>query len=255
MSCVSSRARPPMNGACFALAMLGVLATTTHAFGDDRTSKDVAPPPPALLFYPDSPRALDWRVGAGLLVDVLPTRVVESEQRHIPQVTGTLRLGLPAGFATDLRIRAVVIQNQIEVGVAWSFRVAALSVALQNHLGPWFGYVGFEGFDASAWGLLETPGISVGLPWREVRFTLTGEAIVTFAQHTTLGDTTRTSRQGTTFSGTATTFTVETLLDSGGIPYFGVGILWTQPDYQAWLAFSDERARIIYPRFVAGYAF
>lgn len=239
-----------------ALAAVAVLATTSPARAEDAVTEDEPTrQPPALLFYPQSPRPFDWRVGAGLLVDVLPTRVVESEQRHVPEVTGALRLGLPAGFATDLRVRAIVIQNQLELGVAWSFHVAWLSVALQNHLGPWFGYVGFEGFDASAWGLLETPGISLGLPWREVRFTLTGEAILTFAQHTTLGDTTTTNRQGATFAGTATTFTVETLLDGGGVPYFGVGILWTQPDYQAWLAFSDERARIVYPRFVAGYAF
>lgn len=165
------------------------------------------------------------------------------------------RLGLPANFSADLRVRAIAIQNQVELGVAWSFHVSALSFALHNHLGPWFGYVGFEGFDATAWGLVETPGVSVGVPWREVRFSLMGEAIFTFAQHTTLGDATKTSRQGATFAGTATTLTVETLLDSGGVPYFGVGILWTQPDYQAWLAFSDERARIVYPRFVAGYAF
>jgi hypothetical protein len=214
-----------------------------------------APQAPALLYYPESPRPLAWRAGVGLLLDVLPMRVVESEQRQIPELTGELRVGLPARFAADLRVRAVVIQNQLELGVSWSFPVSVLSFALRNHLGPWFGFVGVEGFDASAWGLMETPGVSVGVPWRDVRFTLTGEAIITFAQHTTLGDATRTSRQGATFSGTATTFTVETLLDNGGVPFFGVGVLWTQPDYQAWLAFSDERARIVYPRFLGGYAF
>jgi len=236
------------------LALL-VLTTASSARGAEGEPERDAAPSPALLFYPQSPRAFDWRVGAGLLVDVLPTRTVESEQRQIPQVTASFRLGLPANFSADLRVRAVVLQNQIELGVARSFRIGDLSLALHNHLGPWFGYVGFEGFDATAWGLVETPGLSIGLPWREVRFSLMAEAIVTFAQHTTLGDATTTSRQGATFSGTATTLTVETLLDSGGAPYFGVAVLWTQPDYQAWLAFSDERARIIYPRFVAGYAF
>ncbi len=238
-----------------ALPIVGVLTTTSLAFGNEHAVEADVREPSALLHYPESPRPFDWRIGAGLLVDVLPTRVVESEQRQIPQVTGAFRLGLPAGFSADLRVRAIVIQNQLELGVGWSFRIKALSVALHNHLGPWFGYLGFEGFDATAWGLVETPGVSVGVPWREVRFSLTGEAIFTFAQHTTLGDATKTSRQGAAFSGTATTLTVETLLDSGGVPYFGVGVLWTQPDYQAWLAFSDERARIVYPRFVAGYAF
>lgn len=210
---------------------------------------------PALLFYPASPRPFDWRAGAGALVDILPTRIVESEQRQIPQLTGALRLGLPAHIAVDLRARAILIQNQLEAGISWSFRLGPISFAVQNHLGPWFGFVDLDGFDATAWGLLETPGVAVGVPWRDVRFALSSEAIVSFAQHTTLGDATKTSRQDVTFSGLVTTLVVETLLKSGGVPYFGVGLLWTQPDYQAWLAFSDERARILYPRFMAGYGF
>jgi hypothetical protein len=239
-------------GGCLALAMITAGA---HARGERAVQNAEAPGPAPLLFYPESPRPYDWRLGVGLLVDVLPTRIVESEQRQIPQLTSTLRLGLPARFAADLRVRAVLIQNSIELGVGWSYRIGPLSFALQNHFGPWVGFVGLEGFDASAWGLVETPGLSLGLPWHDVRFSLSAEAIVTFSQHTTLGDATATSRQDASFSGTATTFTVETLLDDGGVPYFGVGLLWTQPDYQAWLAFSDERARVLYPRFVGGYAF
>ena len=219
---------------------------------------EAEPPPaarPALLFYPTSPRPFAWRAGVGLLVDVLPSRIVESEQRQVPMLTGAVRLGLPVGFAADVRARAIVIQNQLELGVSWGHEWSWLSVSIQNHIGPWFGTVGVEGFDTSAWGMLETPGVSVGVAWRDVRFSLLEEAIVTFAQRTTLGDTTKTTRDGTAFAGTATTLTVETLLEGGGVPWFGVGLLWTRPDYQAWLAFSDERARVLYPRFVVGYAF
>lgn len=246
---------PIHRAALGAFVVLAVITEASSGRGEEGTPVGEARRPAALLFYPESPRAFDWRIGAGLLVDVLPLRVVESEQRQIPQITAAFRLGLPAGLAADLRARAIVIQNQLELGVSWSFRIKALSLALHNHLGAWFGFVGFSGFDTSAWGLVETPGVSLGLPWRDVRFSLMGEALFTFAQHTTLGDATTTSRQGATFSGTAATLTVETLLDNAGVPYFGVGLLWTQPDYQAWLAFSDERARVIYPRFVGGYAF
>jgi hypothetical protein len=238
------------------LVTLGLIAAPSSARAGEQQADDAPERPgPALLFYPESPRPLDWRIGAGLLVDVLPSRVVESEQRQIPQLTGAFRLGLPLGFSADVRARAIVIQNQAELGVAWSYTTRYVSLAVQNHLGPWFGAIGVDGFDASAWGLVETPGLAVGVPWREVRFALTGEALFTFAQHTTLGDATKTSREGTSFAGTATTLTVETLLEGGGVPFFGVGLLWTRPDYQAWLAFSDERARILYPRFVGGYAF
>jgi hypothetical protein len=245
----------PRPGALFVLLAAILVAAPSLARGEGATPVAPDGARPALLFYPASPRPFDWRAGAGLLVDVLPARIVESEQRQIPQLTGALRVGLPHGFSADLRARAIVIQNQLELGVAWGYEGRYLSAAVHNHLGPWFGAVGVEGFDASAWGMVETPGASLGAAWRELRFSVLAEAIFTFAQRTTLGDTTTTTRDSASFAGTATTVTVETLLDRGGVPWFGVGVLWTRPDYQAWLAFSDERARILYPRFVAGYAF
>ena len=257
--------KPALVGALGVLGALGWTsptragATATASDGSASvTPSDVGATPkprPALLHYPESPGAFDWRAGAGVLVDVLPTRVVESEQRQIPQITGALRLGLPANFSASVRARAIVISNQLELGAGWSAHVGPVSVALQNHVGAWFGAVGVDGFDATAWGLLETPGVSVGIPWRDLRLSLTEEAVISFSQHTTLGDATTASRRAVTFSGTASTLVVETLLRGGGAPWFGFGLLWTQPDYQAWLAFSDERARILYPRFVAGYGF
>lgn len=210
---------------------------------------------PPLLVYPASPAPWAWRLGAGALVDMLPARAVESEQRQIPLVTAALRVGLPAGFSAGLRLRALIIQNQLEAGVAWGLRTRHLAFGIHNHFGPWFGVVGVEGFDTTAWGLVETPGVTVGVPWQDVRFSLTEEVIFELAQHTRLGDATQASRDAVVFAGTATSLTVETILAGGGVPYFGLGLLWTQPDHQLWLAFSDERARVIYPRFFAGYAF
>jgi hypothetical protein len=207
------------------------------------------------LFYPEGPEPLRWRVAVGAQLDILPRRVVEDELREIPELTATARLGLPAGFSVDLRASANVIANQAGLGVGWSHHVGPLSFGVVDHQGLWFGYVGTEGFDATGWGLVNFPGIQLGLPMGAVRFSLLGEAIFTFAQHTTLGDASRTSRQGAVLAGTSLTLTVENILDSGGIIYFGAALLRAQPDYQAWLAFSDDTTRLPYPRFFGGYAF
>ena len=90
---------------------------------------------------------------------------------------------------------------------------------------------------------------------KNVRFSLLGELIVTFAQHTTLGDASKTSRQNAGVAGTSAMLTVENLLESGRVIYFGAGVLRTVPGYQAWVAFSDENAKLPYPRFVGGYVF
>jgi hypothetical protein len=206
------------------------------------------------LFYPEGPGKFEWRLGVGGLVDVLPRRIVQSEMRQVPMVAVQARVGLPAGFSADARLAAIVIDNQLEAGVAWHHYVGPVALGVQQHLGFWVGTVGFQGFDATGWGFLFKPGLSAGVPMGSVRFTLTGEAIYTFGQHVRLGNDTL-ARGQLVFAGTGLTLTVENLLDSGRLWYFGVGVLRTLPSYQAWLAFSDERHPLAYPRFFGGYAF
>lgn len=207
------------------------------------------------LFHPDGPGPLRFRFAVGALLDVLPSRTVESEQRQLPKVALDARFGLPAGFSLSGRVRTIAISNEFDLGVGWSFRLGPLGVMLHDHQGFFYGYLaGITGFDASARSFVNQPGISLGLPMEHVRFTLTGESIVMFGQSTTLGDATKVTKT-VTRAGLAATLTVETLLDAGGVVYFGAALLWTDVDYQVWLAFSDERVRVFYPRFVAGYAF
>jgi hypothetical protein len=190
----------------------------------------------------------------GALVDVLPRRVVQSEQKEIPQIVLQARVGLPFGFSADARLSAIVINNQVELGVAWTYQAGLVSLSVHDHQGFWFGALGVQGFNASGWGSLNKPGISVGLPMGSVRFTLTGEAIYTFGQRVKLGTDTI-ARGELIFAGVGAMLTVENLLDGGGLWYFGLGIYRTTPNYQAWLAFSDQRFALPYPRLVGGYAF
>ncbi len=206
------------------------------------------------LFHPDGPGAFQWRYAVGAQMDILPRRVVQSEQRQIPQITGNVRFGLPWGFSADARAAAIVINNQIEVGVAWAAHEGPIAVALQDHQGFWFGLIGAQGFDASGWGWTNKPGITIGVELGQVRFSLTGEFIYLFGQHVRLGAD-NIARGAVVMAGTSFTLAVENLLDSGGLWYFGLGLLRTSPNYQAWLAFSDERSRLPYPRLFGGYAF
>jgi hypothetical protein len=87
------------------------------------------------LFHPDGPGRLRWRVGVGALLDILPRRVVESEQRPFPLLTGMVRLGLPVGFSIDLKASAIYVSNEIDLGVGWSYRIKRFSIGLQDHAG------------------------------------------------------------------------------------------------------------------------
>ncbi len=213
-----------------------------------------APLAKGALFYPDGPGEFAWRLGVGALVDILPRRIVQSAQRQIPQVAVQARFGLPLGFSVDARMAAIVINNQLELGAGWTYHVGPLAISVQDHQGFWIGVLGVQGFDATGWGFLNKPSLSFGLPFGSVRFTLTGELIYTFGQRVRLGADTF-ARGQLVFAGTGLTLMVENLLDSGGLWYFGAGLFRTTPNYQAWLAFSDQRYVLPYPRLLGGYAF
>jgi hypothetical protein len=216
---------------------------------------DSAAVPRGPLFHPDGPGPYRFRLGVGALVDVLPTRVVQSEQRQIPQVTVEARYGLPLGFSVDARLSAIFVSNELAIGPAWTYRIGVVSLAVQDRQAFWYGYLGTSGFDATGWGYINRPGLSVGVPWRSERFSLTGELIYTLGQYAKLGDSQIVKSVQTKLAGTALTFVLESMLDAGGIIYFGAGLLRTTVDYQAWIAFSDQRATLPYPRFLAGYVF
>jgi hypothetical protein len=240
----------------FATALLIALAA-----GEARAADADAPLPPQKsepkgpLFHPDGPGRLRWRAGAGFHLDILPRKVVESEQRPFPLVTLAARVGLPKGFSVDARAAFIYVANYVELGGAWSYRVSRFSFGLQHHTGIWFGALGFAGYDAFAWSVLMEPGVSFGLDVLNSRFTLVGEALLDFAQHTTLGSTYKATGKGSQFAGIGTTLVAESFFGSFSELYYGVGLVWALPDYTAWIAFSDSRTRVVYPRLLAGYAF
>lgn len=209
------------------------------------------------LFHPEALHATQFRIGLGALVDILPSRVTESELRQIPQLTVHGRLGLGRGLSLSTRMRGNLIANELAVGLGYSFALGPVWLGISDYQGAWIGYLGVEdAFSATGWAFTNTPSVAAGLTWHDTYFSLTVDSYFTFPQHTTLGDSTRVSRQrSVAFSGFAATLAVENILRHGGAIYYGAGILQTLPDYQVWVAFSDERARLVYPRMVAGYVF
>lgn len=241
----TTRPRPIIN-----IAALGLFA----AWSWPAAAGASAQPETGLLYYPSGPGAYRFRAAAGASMDVLPRRLVESEQREVPKVTGGLRYGLPYGLWFDARAGIIVLSNEAQVGGGWAWTTPDFALELHERIGLWFGAIGVEGFDSTGMGLLNTPGASVGLPMREVRFTLGVNAILVHAQSITVGETTL-RRNRLSFEGLEAPFVVESLLPSGGAFYYGMSLVWAKPDYQLWLAFSDSETRQLYPRFVAGYEF
>jgi hypothetical protein len=243
------RTGPSLN---LCLAVAATLATIAAAENETQVGQASAR---GLLFHPDGPGQYRFRLGVGAAMDVLPLKVVQSETRQLPQVAAYLRFGLPYEFSVDLRVSAIVITNQVEIGAAWATHWGPVALTIFDHHGINYGFVGVQGFDASSWGWVNKPGFGLGFDKGSVHFTVTFELIYTLAQHTRLGDLTRVSNYSAGFEGTAVGVTVETVLRSQAILYYGLALLRTAPNYELWLAFSDQRARLLHPRFIAGYAF
>jgi hypothetical protein len=213
----------------------------------------ISAPPVGPLIHPTGPGAFRWRLGVGLMLDVLPARVVDSSAREYPHLALHFRYGLPRGFSADLKLNAVVISNEVQTGGAWSFAAGPVVVGVQGHVAFWYGNIGRTGFDTTGWGLMTFPGLSVGKAARGSWFALTGEMILVHAQHVSFGKA-QVEHADTHRAGFLLTLSVETPVRRGLIVY-GVSAIRSDPEYQMWLAFSDNPYKQIYPRFFVSYAF
>jgi hypothetical protein len=204
-------------------------------------------------FFPGGTRPGEWSLAVGLTLDVLPTEIVESETRILPRAAATFRYGLPFGFSLEGSLEAIVLSNEFGLGGGWSLATGPISWSVRDRLGLWLGYVGLQGFDTSALGLVQHPSLVVGITLGGHHLSLDGELILTHASKIKFGEAAVSSTK-TTFDG----FSIRILVESPAGPgrlYFGPTFVRASPDYQLWLAFSDLHRKFDSWRLVLGYEF
>ncbi|MBI5516254.1 MAG: hypothetical protein HY909_20885 [Deltaproteobacteria bacterium] len=240
------------------LTLAGVLSPAL-ALGDPPEPQLPTPPPEPEarpgFFEPVGPARWRLRALAGLSLDVLPRRLVASELRQVPMVLAGLRVGLPAGFFGDVRLRAVVLNNELQLGAGWGRRFGRWLLGAHYRAAFWFGFMGVTGFDVSSFGLMSQPGLSLGVEHNGTRATLTAELIVVHTQRVNLGGSVL-SRDPQNLGGFSFTLVAETPVNRrGGMIFYGVTLLAAVPDYQLWVAFAPTTNLLPYPRFMVGYEF
>jgi hypothetical protein len=225
------------------------------ALGGGRAEAEpLAPTKTGYLVYPEGPGSGKWRIAAGASMDVLPRRLVEAEQRVLPKLTGAFRIGLPWGFSAGAELSAIVVSNEMRLVLGWAHCIGDVCFDVHDRAGLTYGTIGVQGFDATEWGGVNMPGVSIGVPMGYVRFTIGWEALLVHSQHVKVGDATL-SRAALSYQGFQIPLVVENMLGNGGVIYYGVTLLSAQANYQLWLAFSDSDRKQVYPRFLAGYEF
>ena len=203
------------------------------------------------LTYPRNPESGEIVWGLDLTVTIAPRQVVRDEVRQLPQLNGTLRIGLPEKFGVGLKLSGNYIANQLSIFPSWSYSTSHFSAAILNSTSMWLGKADFTGFSALGMGFSNAPGISVGMHFDDFLLSIRTDFITNYWHYTKFG-TDVVKRSATQFEGEVFTFAIEQDLFGGRRVNWGMRLNYTSPDYQLWLAFSDSRQRILIPEFFFG---
>jgi len=202
--------------------------------------------------YPRNPDAgiIIW--GLDLNLTIAPRQVVRDEVRQLPQLVGTMKIGLPAGFGVAAKLAGNYIANQFSLIPSWSYSSGHFSAALMTSPSLWFGYADFTGFSAFGMGFSNAPGLNLGMHFDDFLLSARVEFITNYWHYTKFG-TDVVKRTVTEYEGEAVTFVIEQDAFGGSRINWGMRLNYTRPDYQLWLAFSDIRQRILTPEFFFGF--
>jgi hypothetical protein len=190
----------------------------------------------------------------GISITVIPRLIVEEGVVQLPMVDLRTRYGLTDNFFLAGRLNLVYITNQVTIGAGWSYSFGNISLSIADNFSYWFGFADFQGFNAAAMGLSNSPMISIGAKIDDLNISLSGEAIFTISQHTYFGAAS-VGRVNPEFVGYALTLAVEEELWKNNYVLFGVRFQYSLPLYQTWVAFSTSYRWAVFPEFFIGYEF
>jgi hypothetical protein len=210
---------------------------------------------PSLLTHPDGPGAGEWRLGLGLSIDIAPSRIVEGGPRRIPTIEADWRVGFDYGLSLLAELRTQIVTNTLYLGPAISFDVGRFGFMLGYLAVPSFGWLGDFGFDTLTWSVSNQPILRAGLHFERVHLTLEIGAEILFGRWASLGGYVVGQTDPVSYVGAHGMITVENTLRNGGLLIYRIGLISREGYAVLWPAFSDETARLFFPRIEVAYAF
>ena len=193
---------------------------------------------------PFQQHTLCYSIGASLTI--FPRSVVEEEIRQIPMVNVSVRYGLPYNFSLITQFSTVYIINSASAGAMWSYPLGNVSLALSDEFTYWFGFADLDGFDTQAMGLLNRPGISVGIDIDDYKITMKSEMLILFSQHTYFGSAS-VGKVKPEIAGVVTSAILEQDIWKSTFMSFALRAHYARPNYQVWLAFAVQDRWLLYP--------
>lgn len=204
------------------------------------------------VLYPKSLPSGTSNLSLGLAMTIIPRAIVQEGVLPLPMVDVRMRYGLTDHLFLSGHANFVYVTNQVSLGLGWSHSFGRLSFALEDKVGYWFGFAGFEGFDATAMGLTNYPSITVGVAADNLFLSFQTEALFSISQHTYFG-TASVGRINPKLAGFAFTLAAEQALWKDNHVMFGTRIQYALPMYQTWLAFSAFDRWLVFPEVFIGF--
>ena len=216
-----------------------------HSAGQDDSSK-------TYVVFTKQIKQGELSTSLGLSITVLPRIILEEGVLQLPMLEIRSRYGILDNIFLLGHANFVYLANQVSLGIGVTFLCDNVSFSIADKFNYWFGFAKFQGFDATAMGLTNSPVISAGFDLVNLHISMSFEALLSISQHTYFGNAS-VGIVDLEFVGYAGSFTVEEELWKNNYFLFGIRFQYSLPLYQTWLAFSASNRWALFPEFYIGY--
>jgi hypothetical protein len=209
---------------------------------------------PGLFHYPARlvPGDLRWAITVEFAK--IPEDIIEEASFvRAPLFKFSARYGLPENFVVNGQITTQIINNAFQLGAGWVYKRDRLHVQVDYGLAYWFGALKVvDGFDNSANGWINYPGISVGYDFGALALTARGELNLVTSLSTFAGDV-EVSTDNNFFNGYSASLVMEQPLYREKYITLGVRMNRIKFYWPTWPLFPTFDRFYYIPEFIVGF--
>ncbi len=188
----------------------------------------------------------------GLSVTMIPREIVEEEIAQIPMLECRLNYKLNDKLFVHSRLMTNYLTNSLSLGVSWTQSWKNLSISAGDMTEAWFGIAKMESLNATSYGLVNYPSVSVGAKLANYTVKAKVDAIIFLTQESTIGNTSfKDSKEP--FTGLIFSMSLQQTLWKDNDLELRVQLNYSEPSHHVWLAFSELNEWMLYPQLSIGY--
>lgn len=207
---------------------------------------------PGLFHYPVELRTHEFRSSLDINFARAPQDILEEASFiRAPLPTWDMRYGLPYSFQLTGAITSIVITNHIALGASWVYAFDRLHCEVGYRLAYWFGFMSVEGFDNTANGWINYPGLAVGYDFGSFAVTLRGELNIVTSLSTYAGDL-EMSTNNNFYNGGSIALLLEQPLWKDNYVTLGFRVNHVKFFYPTWLLFPTFNRYYYIPEIIMG---